>query len=68
MAALFRTLRHRAAIDDLRFHDSRRMGTIKLAQKLDPLELAKVTGHRDLNMVLNTYFKVSAADIARKLD
>jgi len=66
--ALWRKLRDRAAVNDLRFHDSRRMATVALSNKLSPLELAKVTGHRDLNMLLNTYYKASAADIAKKLD
>lgn len=66
--ALWRKLRDRAAVTDLRFHDSRRMGTTKMARKLEPLELAKVTGHRDLNMLLNTYYKADVSEIARKLD
>ena len=65
--ALWRKLRDRAAVHDLRFHDSRRMGTTKLAKKLEPLELAKVTGHRDLNMLLNTYYKADVSEIAGKL-
>lgn len=66
--ALWRKLRDRAAVSDLRFHDSRRMATVKLPKKLEPLELAKVTGHCDLNMLLNVYYKTSASDIASKLD
>jgi integrase len=66
--ALWRKLRARAAVDGLRFHDSRRVGTVRLSKKLQPLELAKVTGHRDLNMLLNTYYKADVSDIASKLD
>ena len=66
--ALWRKLRDRAAVHGLRFHDSRRIATIRLAEKLQPLELAKVTGHRDLAMLLNTYYKTSASDVAKKLD
>lgn len=66
--ALWRKLRERAAVKDLRFHDSRRMGATKLAKKLGPMELAKVTGHRDLNMLLNTYYRANVSDIASKLD
>lgn len=66
--ALWRKVRDRAAVDGLRFHDSRRVGTVKLSKKLEPLELAKVTGHRDLNMLLNTYYKADVSDIAAKLD
>lgn len=66
--ALWRKLRARAAVDGLTFHDSRRAGTTRMAAKLDALELAKMTGHRDLSMLLNTYYKADAAKIARKLD
>ncbi|MCK0121670.1 site-specific integrase [Loktanella sp. F6476L] len=66
--ALWRKVRARAVIDDLRFHDSRRVGTVKLSKKLEPLELAKVTGHRNLNMLLNTYYKADVSDIAAKLN
>jgi integrase len=66
--ALWRKLRDRAAVDDLRFHDSRRTGTTRLSTKLEVLELAKMTGHRDLNMLLNTYYKQDAASVAKKLE
>lgn len=65
---LFRKARDKAEVKGLRFHDSRRMGVTQLSKKLEPLELAKVTGHRDLNMILNTYYAVSVTDISKKLD
>jgi integrase len=66
--ALWRKLRDRAAVVDLRFHDSRRTATTRLAKKLDVLELAKMTGHRDLAILLNTYYKQDASQVAKKLD
>ncbi|MEO1538516.1 MAG: site-specific integrase [Pseudomonadota bacterium] len=66
--ALWRKLRDKAAVEDLRFHDSRRIATVKLSKKLEPLELAKVTGHRDLNMLLNVYYATQASTLAAKLD
>lgn len=66
--ALWRKLRDRAAVCGLRFHDSRRTATTRLSKKLDVLELAKMTGHRDLAILLNTYYKSDAADVARRLD
>jgi integrase len=66
--ALWRKLRDRAGVLGLRFHDSRRTATTRLAKKLDVLELAKMTGHRDLAILLNTYYKQDAATVARKLD
>jgi integrase len=65
--ALWRKLRDRGAVVGLRFHDSRRTATTRLAKKLDVLELAKMTGHRDLKILLNTYYKADAAAVAQKL-
>jgi integrase len=65
--ALFRKAKKRALIDDLHFHDSRHEAITRLASKLSILELARVTGHRDLRM-LQIYFNLSAEDMAKKLD
>lgn len=51
---------------DLRFHDLRHEATSRLASSFEAHELAKVTGHRDLRMLL-TYYHPRAADLARKL-
>lgn len=64
--ANFRKAVKRTGIADLRFHDSRHEAITRLAGKLDVLELARITGHRNLNE-LRTYYNASAADIARKL-
>lgn len=54
-------------IDGLTFHDLRRTAIVRLAKKLDPLELAKMVGHRDLRMTLNVYYKSDAEEVAKKL-
>lgn len=52
---------------DLRFHDLRHEATSRLAEKLtNVMELASVTGHRDLRM-LQRYYHPRAADLAKKL-
>ena len=52
---------------DLRFHDLRHEATSRLAEKLpNVLELAAVTGHKDLRM-LKRYYHPKAEDLARKL-
>ena len=66
-STLFRRIRRRAGIHDGTFHDSRRYGTSKLSKKLELLELARVTGHKDINMLL-TYYQKSAEEMALKLD
>ena len=39
----------RSGIKDLTFHDLRRVGTAKLSKKLNVLDLAATTGHRQIN-------------------
>ena len=64
----FRKAKKRAKITDLHFHDTRREAASRLAKKLDVMDLAKMTGHRDLKMLLNVYYKPKASDIADLLD
>ncbi len=57
----------RAEIEDFHFHDLRHEATSRLAEKLPNLiELAAVTGHKDLRM-LKRYYHPRAEDLARKL-
>ena len=66
--ALFRKARARALIDDLHFHDTRREALTRLAEKLSVMELAKISGHRDLRILQAVYYSPSAEDLADKLD
>jgi integrase len=57
----------RAEIDNLHFHDLRHEAASRLAEKLPNLiELAAVTGHKDLRM-LQRYYHPRASDLAKKL-
>lgn len=54
-------------IKDLHFHDLRHEATTRMADKLvNVLELAAVTGHKDLR-TLQRYYNPHATDLARKL-
>lgn len=64
--ALFRKARDRAKVGDITFHDTRHEAITRLAKKLQPLDLARMTGHTDLNELL-TYYNETAADIATRL-
>ncbi|UCF24093.1 MAG: site-specific integrase [Ralstonia sp.] len=64
--ALFRKGRDRSGIKNLTFHDTRHEAITRLAKKLQPLALARMTGHTDLNELM-TYYNESAADIAAQL-
>lgn len=66
-SVLFRRITKRAGIAGLNFHDARAEATVRLSKKLDIFQLARVTGHRDYNM-LQVYYRESAAEIAKKLD
>lgn len=65
--ALFRKARDRAGLSGFTFHDSRRTAATRLAKKLQPMELARVTGHRDLNLLLRVYYGEKAEDIGARL-
>ena len=57
----------RACIENLRFHDLRHEATTRLFEKgLNIMEVASVTGHKDLRM-LRRYTHLKAEDLARKL-
>lgn len=57
----------RAGISDLTFHDLRRVGIARLAKKLDLMELATTTGHRQVNVLYQRYYSTKASQIADKL-
>lgn len=64
----FRKAKARAGIEDAVFHDTRHTAITRMAnlKKLDILELARVTGHRDINQ-LRTYYNKTTEDIAKSL-
>jgi integrase len=66
--ALFRKATTNLQIDNLHFHDARADALTRFAKKVDVLVLAKISGHKDLSILLNTYFRTSATEIAGKLD
>ncbi|MDZ4341705.1 MAG: site-specific integrase [Candidatus Binatia bacterium] len=62
----WRKLCAKAGVKNLHFHDLRHTAITRLAKKLQVLELARMTGHADLNELM-TYYNESAANIALKL-
>lgn len=67
MSTLFALLVRECGIKNLTLHDLRRTAIVRLSKKLDPWELAKMVGHKDLRVTLNTYYKADAERIADKL-
>lgn len=65
--AFFRKARQSLLIPDLHFHDARGDALTRLSKKVDVLTLARISGHRDLRVLLNSYYRESAEDIAARL-
>lgn len=55
-----------AMLTNLHFHDLRHEATSRMAEIFVPQELAKVTGHKTLQMIMR-YYHPRAEDLARKL-
>jgi integrase len=66
--ALFRKATRALLIPDLHFHDARGDALTRLSRKVDVLTLARISGHKDLRVLLEHYYRESAQDIAARLD
>ncbi|MBE9400468.1 site-specific integrase [Acinetobacter albensis] len=68
LSTLFRKYRNRCEIDDLRFHDLRHEATTRMAQIIqNPADLSKITGHTDINILVNTYYNPTPTEVALRL-
>lgn len=65
--ALFRKARDSLLIEDLHFHDARAAALTRFSRKVDVLELARISGHKDLRTLLHVYYRLSSEDIAGRL-
>lgn len=65
--ALFRKARDSLLIEDLHFHDARAYALTAFSKKVDVFELARISGHKDVRILLTTYYRKSSADIASRL-
>ena len=63
----FRKARERAGITGITFHDTRHLAITRLSKKLDVLDLARMTGHRDIRQLLR-YYNAPASETAKRLD
>ena len=63
---LFRRAKASAQVADLHFHDSRREATSRLAKRVDVLTLARITGHKDVRMLM-IYYQTDMADVALQI-
>lgn len=65
--SLFRKARDSLLIEDLHFHDARAYALTAFSKKVDVFELARISGHKDVRILLTTYYRTSSADIAARL-
>jgi integrase len=64
---IFRKARDKLLIEDLHFHDSRAEALTRLSRKVDVMTLAKISGHKDLRILQEVYYRESSEDIAARL-
>lgn len=65
--ALFRKAKRSLSISDLHFHDSRAEALTRLSRRVDVMTLAKISGHKDLRLLQEVYYRESPEDIAARL-
>lgn len=64
---LFRKVRDRLLIKGMRFHDTRGDALTRMARRVDVMTLAKISGHKDLNQLLEAYYRETPEEIASRL-
>jgi len=67
LSVLFGKARDSLLIDDLHFHDARADALTRFAKKVDVMQLARISGHKDLRILMEHYYRESASDIASRL-
>lgn len=66
--ALFRKARASLGIaDNITFHDGRAEALTELSRHVDVMTLSKISGHRDINLLINTYYRERPEQIAARL-
>lgn len=66
-SSLFSSLCRELLIDGLTFHDARATALTLLSRRMDVMTLARISRHKDLKILLSTYYRESAEDIAARI-
>ena len=65
---IFRKVCDKNKIEDLHVHDMRHVALTRLSKVFqNPMDLAKMSGHKDLNVLLNTYYNTTGKDLLQKM-
>ena len=65
--SLFRSAKRALLIKGMTFHDSRAEALTRLARRYDVLTFARLSGHRDLQTLMDVYYRESDTDVAARL-
>lgn len=66
-SALFSTLHAELLIEGLTFHDTRATALTLLARRMDVLTLARISRHKDLNILMKRYYRETPEQISARL-
>lgn len=66
-STLFAKLTKNLMIDGLTFHDSRGTALTLLSKKVDVMTLARISRHKNINLLFSTYYRATTDEIAAKL-
>ena len=66
-STLFSRLVKQLMLGDLHFHDARATALTLLSRKVDVMTLAKISRHKDINLLQRVYFRESEEDIAKRI-
>jgi integrase len=68
ISSLFRKAKNRCQIEGLTFHDFRRLALTRMSKKVDVMMLSKISGHKDLKILMSHYYSPDMGEIANLLD
>lgn len=54
-------------IEGLTFHDARATALTHMARRMDVMTLARISRHKDLRILMNTYYRETAEQISTRL-
>lgn len=66
-SALFSELTDQLLIEDLTFHDSRATALTLLSRRMDVITLARISRHKNMRILMDTYYRETAEQIAARL-
>jgi len=66
-SATFSDMTDELLIDDLTFHDARASALTWLSRRVDVMTLARISRHKNMKVLMDTYYRETAEDIAERI-